>query len=43
MSEEFDSIFIVVNQYTKQTHLIPTTKDVDADRIAIAKVFLNYV
>jgi hypothetical protein len=41
LSEGFDSIFVVVDRYTKQTHLIPTTKDVDAE--GIAKIFLNHV
>jgi hypothetical protein len=41
LSEGFDSIFVVVDRYTKQTHLIPTTKDVDVE--GIAKIFLNHV
>jgi hypothetical protein len=41
LSEGFDSIFVVVDRYTKQTHLIPTTKDIDAE--GIAKIFLNHV
>jgi len=38
VSEGFDSIFVVIDRYTKQTHLIP---DVDAE--GIAKIFLNHV
>jgi hypothetical protein len=41
VSKGFDSIFVVIDRYTKQTHLIPTNKDVDAE--GIAKIFLNHV
>jgi hypothetical protein len=41
VSEGFDSIFVVIDRYTKKTHLIPTNKDVDAE--GIVKIFLNHV
>jgi hypothetical protein len=40
-SEEKDSIFVVVDRFTKQAHFIPTMKDVDAK--GISTLFLKDV
>jgi len=41
ISEGMDSIFIVVDRFSKQAHFIPTTKDVSAK--GIAELFLRNV
>jgi hypothetical protein len=40
-SEGFNSIFICVDRFTKQAHVVPTTKDVDSN--GIAEIFLKNV